>query len=44
MEKELWIDESKFQLFGTKRRQYERRRPGKRVMEACVMPTVKHGG
>ena len=41
--KVLWTDESKFQLCGTNRHQYVRCRPGKGY-EACLVPTVKHGG
>ena len=40
----LWSDESKFEIFGSKRKTYVRRKPGKRLMDQCVMPTVKHGG
>lgn len=42
--KVLWTDESKFELFGTKRRVYVRRRVGERFKTECVVPTVKHGG
>lgn len=40
----LWTDESKFQIFGSNRRVYVRRRRGERMREDCVVPTVKHGG
>lgn len=40
----LWSDESKFQIIGSNRRQYVRRKTGERVKEGCVVPTVKHGG
>ncbi|CAK9818710.1 Transposable element Tcb1 transposase [Anthophora quadrimaculata] len=40
----LWTDESKFELFGGKRRQFVRRRKGEAYQEACLKPTVKHGG
>lgn len=40
----LWTDESKFEIFGSNRRVYVRRREGERMNDACVVPTVKHGG
>lgn len=40
----LWSDESKFELFGSKRRKYVRRRKGERNHPQCTTPTVKHGG
>ena len=40
----LWTDESKFEIFGSHRRVYVRRRKGERMSAACVVPTVKHGG
>lgn len=40
----LWTDESKFEIFGNKRRQYVRRRVGERYDPKCITPTVKHGG
>lgn len=40
----LFTDESKFELFGAKRRVYVRRREGERMMGQCISPTVKHGG
>lgn len=40
----LFSDESKFEIFGGKRRQYVRRQVGERMLNQCVMPTVKHGG
>lgn len=40
----LWTDESKFEIFGSKRRQYVRRRVGEAYNSACIQPTVKHGG
>lgn len=40
----LWTDESKFEIFNTRRRVYVRRRIGERYIPACVTPTVKHGG
>ena len=40
----LWSDESNFQLYLTGKRVFVRRRPGERLLEDCVTPTVKHGG
>ena len=40
----LWTDESKFELFGSKRRVFVRRYAGERYSEKCLVPTVKHGG
>lgn len=40
----LWSDESKFELFAGNRRQYVRRMVGERAIDACIVPTVKHGG
>lgn len=40
----LWTDESKFEIFGSKKRTYVRRKPGERMMNQCVVPKVKHGG
>lgn len=40
----LWTDESKFEIFGSKRRQFVRRKPGERFKSKCIAPTVKHGG
>lgn len=42
--KVLFSDESKFELFGSKRRKFVRRFAGERMKEYCVTPTVKHGG
>lgn len=42
--KVLWTDESKFQVFGSNRRTFVRRRVGERMLPECVAPTVKHGG
>jgi len=42
--KVLFSDESKFEIFGGKRRQYVRRRIDERMINQCVIPTVKHGG
>lgn len=40
----LWTDESKFEIFGSKRRTFCRRKPGERYKPECVKATVKHGG
>lgn len=40
----LWTDESKFELFGTHRRQYVRRKVNERYKSECITPNVKHGG
>lgn len=42
--KVLFTDESKFDLFSSKRRVFVRRLPGERMNQGCVVPTVKHGG
>lgn len=42
--KVLWSDESKFEVFGSHRRVFVRRRVGERAREECIVPTVKHGG
>lgn len=47
--KEQWAnvifnDESKFELFGTKRRVFVRRQEGEKYKKSCIVPTVKHGG
>ena len=39
----LWSDESKFEIFGNKRRSFVRRRVGERMLEQCTMQTIKHG-
>ena len=38
----LWSDESKFEMFGSNRRHYVRRRVGEKYMyiDACLQPTV----
>ena len=43
-QKVLWSDESKFEVFGSKRRTYVRRRKGEKMLPQCIKPTVKHGG
>ena len=40
----LWSDESKFEMFGSKRCVVVRRRVGERMISAYVVPTMKHGG
>ena len=40
----LWSDESTFQIFGSNRRVFVRRREGEGMVSAGVVPTVKHGG
>lgn len=42
--KVLWTDESKFEIFGSRRRTFVRRSAGERASEQCIVPTVKHGG
>ena len=40
----LWSDESKFEIFGSNRHVFVRRRVDERMISAWVVPTVKHGG
>ena len=40
----LWTDESKFEIFGSKRRMYCRRKSDEQHAPQCVKPTVKFGG
>lgn len=40
----LWTDESKFEIFGSRRHVFVRRSAGERATEQCIVPTVKHGG
>ena len=40
----LWSDESKCEIFYSNSRVFVRRRVGERMISACVVPTVKHGG
>ena len=39
----LWTDESKFEVFGNKRRVYVRRSAEEKMLTQCLVPTVKHG-
>jgi hypothetical protein len=39
----LWSDESKFEIFGSNRRVFVRRRVGEQMISPCVVPTMKHG-
>lgn len=41
--KVFYTDESKFELFGTKRRIFVRRSPHERFHRSCLLPTIKHG-
>jgi len=38
------LDESKFEIFGQKRRVFVRRSVSEKMIAYCVLPTVKHGG
>lgn len=40
----LWTDESKFEMFGQKRRVYVRRGPSEKMHPDAITPTVKHAG
>ena len=40
----LFMDESKFEIYGNKRRIYVRRRTNEKFLSSCIKPTVKHGG
>ena len=42
--KVLWTDESKFEVFGSHRRTFERRRTTEKMLEECLTPSVKQGG
>lgn len=42
--KVLWTDESKFEVFGSQRRTFVRRRTTEKMLEECLTPSVKHGG
>ena len=40
----LWTDESKFEVFGAKRKIHVRRKQTEKLIPDCIVPTVKHGG
>lgn len=40
----LWTDESKFEVFGSKRRIFIHRTSKEKMLSDYVVPTVKHGG
>ncbi len=40
----LWTDESKFEVFGSNRRTFVRCRTNEKMLEQCLIPSVKHGG
>ena len=40
----VFLDESKFDLFGSDGRLYYKRRPGEALLPQNVQKTVKHGG
>ena len=40
----LYTDESKFEISGTERHQYVRRRIGEAYQLECLNPTIKHRG
>ena len=40
----FWSDKSKFEIFGSNRHVFVRRRVGEWIISAFVVPTVKHGG
>ncbi|KAL7849234.1 hypothetical protein SRHO_G00208570 [Serrasalmus rhombeus] len=42
--KVLWTDESKFEVFGSQRRTFVRRRTNEKMLKECLTPSVKHGG
>ena len=39
----LWTDESKFEILGSRRRQFVRRTAGERYLDSCLTSTVKYG-
>ena len=42
--KVLWTDKSKFEVFGSHRRKFVRRRTSENMLKECLTPSVKHGG
>ena len=44
LEKVLWTDKSKFEVFGSQRRTLVRRRKNEKMLEECLTPSVKHDG
>ena len=44
LEKVLWTDKSKFEVFGSHRRTFVRRRTSEKMLEECLTPSVKHSG
>lgn len=40
----IWSDESKFELYNSKKRKRIRCRPSDRLRPNCIQSTVKHGG
>ena len=40
----LWTDESKFEVFGSKRRTFVHRFVGQKILAEFIVPTVNHGG
>ena len=40
----LWTDKSKFEVFGSHRITFVRRRTSEKMLEECLTPSVKHGG
>lgn len=40
----LWTDESKFEVFGQRRRVFVRRSVQEKMLPECLVPTINHGG
>lgn len=40
----FWTDESKFEIFSSKRKKYVRRSVGEMFKKACFIPIVERGG